>query len=127
MKKGDKYPVTVQGISVGEAVVEYIDPDREEATFMIPGTRFIARYRTQLTDEGRAEDTSGTQTIVTGVDAPPVTPVDAPPPAEVTAPAAAPVANDNANAQQVVQTADATQQSAAPVVEEKPASDAGSN
>lgn len=62
MKKGDTFPVTIQGITVTQAVVEAVESDR--VTLMIPGTRAVVGITVSLSD---STPTSGKETIIDGV------------------------------------------------------------
>lgn len=64
MKKGDKLPVTIQGIVVAQAEVEYVETDR--VTLVIPGTRAVVGVRVSLTDEAPTVEPAK-ETIIDGV------------------------------------------------------------
>lgn len=81
MKKGDTFPVTVQGITVAQAVVEAVESDR--VTLLIPGTRAVVGIRVSLTDDSPEPEK---ETIVDGVHTQPVEESTAP--VEPVAPAA---------------------------------------
>lgn len=82
MKIGDTFPVSIQGIQVAAANVTHVDHDR--VTLRFEGAEVVIGTRTQLADEQPEKDTTGTETIITGVDRvqPPAAasaPVEAPP------------------------------------------------
>jgi hypothetical protein len=53
MKKGDKLKVSVEGIPVGEAVVEYVADDK--VTILVPAMRTVMGLKTQL-DPGVSQE-----------------------------------------------------------------------
>ena len=100
MKVGDRFPVTVQGIEIAQAVVTYVDVDR--VTLEVPGTRAVVGIATSLVNTSPEPEGTKDQIIVT--DAPNGT--------------VSPAVN---NVQEVTNNAAATQQTAqqsAPVVED---------
>lgn len=72
MKVGDKEPVIIAGQVVGYADISEIADGT--ATLVIPATRVVMGVRTSLTQDTAPVDTTGTETIITGVDRVPATP-----------------------------------------------------
>lgn len=66
MKRGDKYPVTIAGQVVAQAEIREVGDGT--ATLVVPGTIVVMATRTELSDAPTNADTSGTQTIIEGVE-----------------------------------------------------------
>lgn len=67
MKQGDTTVVQIQGIEVGQAVVERVEGN--QVTLIIPAQRVVMGLRTELTPGDNApKDTSGTERIIEGAE-----------------------------------------------------------
>lgn len=67
MKQGDTTSVQIQGIEVGQAVVERVEGN--QVTLVIPAQRVVMGLRTELTSgEPAPADTSGTERIIEGAE-----------------------------------------------------------
>lgn len=65
MKIGQKLPVQIEGMTVGEAYVDDIDGD--EAIVIIPATRLVVKVRTSLDFAAEAErESDGTERVLVG-------------------------------------------------------------
>lgn len=65
MKIGDRLPVDIQGVTVGEAVVE--DIEEGVATIVIPATRLQAKVRQEL-DLAATDESSGPDRVFGGIE-----------------------------------------------------------
>lgn len=66
MKINDLVPVTIAGQVVAQATVR--EMSEGTATLVVPATLVVMAVRTELAFETPAADTTGTETIITGVD-----------------------------------------------------------
>lgn len=66
MKVGDNIPVYIAGQVVANAKVRELGNDT--ATLVVPATLVVMAVRTELAGDAPAADTTGTETIITGVD-----------------------------------------------------------
>lgn len=66
MKINDLVPVTIAGQVVAQATVREMSDGT--ATLVVPATLVVMAVRTELALETPAADTTGTETIITGVD-----------------------------------------------------------
>lgn len=66
MKVGEQIPVTIAGQTVVMAEVRELGDGT--ATLIVPATRVVMATRTELTVETPNVDTSGSQTLITGVE-----------------------------------------------------------
>jgi hypothetical protein len=69
VKRGDRLPLALDGVNVGYAEIESVGD--EQVVLIIPAQKVVAQKRTTL-DLGAEKpvDTTGTETIVTGVEKP---------------------------------------------------------
>lgn len=66
MKVGDKVPVTIAGQVVAQASIK--ETGDGTATLVVPATLVVMATRTELAVETPPEDTTGTETVITGVE-----------------------------------------------------------
>lgn len=67
MKVGDTVPVQIGGHIVAQARIK--EMTNEQATLIVPATMVVMGIRTSLEDVPEVpQDTSGTETVITGVD-----------------------------------------------------------